>query len=171
MSGTPIGEGRSSEGYKYEVHDFIAEHNARCEDIEANPEKWRGLLAGLPTQRVWDPAKEVYPQKDHYTFQEFAGPVFELGGYGDMTLIDPYSQRRLWVADVLKDAAEQSIYDAMITTIKIAQEIGFLGSEEEARANYGSGEAPTKSLRDELTSSAAHARAEDRAWVGREVSL
>jgi hypothetical protein len=72
----------------------------------------------------------VYPQAAKYAFQEFAGPVFELGGYGDMTMIDPYSGRRLWVSAELLGPEKASIYDSMKRVIEIAERNRFLERTE-----------------------------------------
>jgi hypothetical protein len=115
---------------EYEVHDFIAEHNDRVDKWDSDAEyREQARAIGLKRGEKWDPKAEVYPQKPSYTFQEFAGPVFELGGYGDMTLIDPYSQRRLWVSQ--STIGDLSAYDAMILVLKIAQAIDFLDDREE----------------------------------------
>jgi hypothetical protein len=78
-----------------------------------------------------------YPAVDLYQFQEFAGPVFELGGYGDMTLIDHYTGRRLWMAPERANdghvmpgdpvLTEMSVYDQMARLIALAKEIDFMG--------------------------------------------
>jgi hypothetical protein len=107
--------------FEYERHDFIKESNERLDAIEADPEKYEGVPR--PERRL-SADTDVYPKSPSYTFQEFAGPVFELGGYGDLTLINPTTLERLWVADVLK--GEASIYDAMTNVIAVAEEIGFL---------------------------------------------
>jgi hypothetical protein len=48
------------------------------------------------------PAQDCYPQNDRYQFQEFAGLVIEMGGYSDLTAIDPYTGRRFWLGSALK---------------------------------------------------------------------
>jgi hypothetical protein len=68
-----------------------------------------------------------YPQDDKYEFQEFAGPVFEMGGYGDMTMIDPYTGRRLWVSQALL-GEDWSPYQAMRKVIELAEKHDFLNS-------------------------------------------
>lgn len=52
--------------------------------------------------RAWSlteeqPAEQCYPRIDTYQFQEFAGLVVELGGYSDLTAIDPSTGRRFWL--------------------------------------------------------------------------
>ena len=46
-----------------------------------------------------DPA-DLYPKSDRYQFQEFAGLVFEYGGYHDITVVNPGTGDRLWVSGV-----------------------------------------------------------------------
>lgn len=41
-----------------------------------------------------------YP--DSHTWQEFAGFAIELGGYSDITAIDPYTGRRFWLSGAFK---------------------------------------------------------------------
>lgn len=74
------------------------------------------------------PSSQTYPTTDIYEFGEFAGPIFEMGGYGDITMIDPYTGRRLWVGGAFQDG--DSIYDAMTKAISVAEEIGFLKEEK-----------------------------------------
>lgn len=82
-----------------------------------------------------------YPTTDTYTWSEFAGvaihdgegkPVaaVEMGGYCDLSMVDPYTLQRLWVADVLstrEDGSEPTIYDALRALIDIAEREQFLG--------------------------------------------
>ena len=89
------------------------------------------------------PPGECYPATGTYTFGEFAGPVFEHGGdgenaapafefgaYGDMSLVDPWTGRRLWVA-VFNAGQPMSVYDAMRKVIEIAEATGFLAPYDE----------------------------------------
>lgn len=41
------------------------------------------------------PGTAVYPQADSYTWGEFADLAIELGGYGDITAVNPYTGTRL----------------------------------------------------------------------------
>jgi hypothetical protein len=69
----------------------------------------------------------TYPKSSMYEFQEFAGLVFELGGYGDITMINPYTGLRLWISqDILAECASDDIYAWMRKAIDIAQECRFL---------------------------------------------
>lgn len=87
---------------------------------DETPQADREVTVGPP-----DPDQSrVYPKTDVYHFQEFAGPVFEFGGYSDITMIDPWSGRRLWISD---GAAEGSIYDQLRAAIDEAEKVGFLG--------------------------------------------
>lgn len=55
-----------------------------------------------------------YPQVEAHTWGEFAGAVFELGGYGDMTLIDPYTGSRMAVMRVFEsDEAATAWFDSI----------------------------------------------------------
>jgi hypothetical protein len=113
----------------YEVHDFIKEVNERADQYRADVDlraQMDRLNMRQPTRL--DPLQDVYPKKGSYTFQEFAGPVFEFGGYGDMTLIDPYTLRRLWVSQQV--VGELGVYDAMRRVIDLAEATGFLRDEE-----------------------------------------
>lgn len=42
------------------------------------------------------PDEECYPKAGSHVWNEFAGLAIELGGYGDITAIDPYTGRRFW---------------------------------------------------------------------------
>lgn len=43
-----------------------------------------------------------YPRSDSHTWGEFAGLAVEMGGYGDLTAIDPYTGRRFWLGSALR---------------------------------------------------------------------
>lgn len=112
---------------RYAVIDQIARSNDRINRFERE-----GMPPGFiaPNRRL-DAKRDTYPKNDQYQFQEFAGPVFELGGYADISLIDPYTLRRLWVADALSyDDASITIYDAMRKAIDVAEAIDFLREKE-----------------------------------------
>jgi len=52
-----------------------------------------------PQGREWSvsspvPKQECYPQAGSHTWSEFAGLAIEMGGYSDLTAIDPYTGRR-----------------------------------------------------------------------------
>jgi hypothetical protein len=81
-----------------------------------------------PPPRRLERDKDVYPKTGTYEFGEFAGPVFELGGYGDMTMVDPYTLERLWVAHVF-NGEDTSLFEAMRRVIDVAEAIGFPGHE------------------------------------------
>lgn len=79
---------------EYSVSDLIETNNYR---IDRFMQKGSPHPLGMgPSQRL-SRERDVYPKTDQYQFQEFAGPVFEFGGYGDATIVDPYTLRRLWV--------------------------------------------------------------------------
>lgn len=79
-----------------------------------------------------DDKTRCYPTAESYTWGAFAGlaiesggqPVaaVELGGYGDLEMVDPYTMQRLWVGDV-----PDSIYDALRKLIDVAEREQFLG--------------------------------------------
>lgn len=48
------------------------------------------------------PAGECYPKSDSYTWGEFAGVAVEMGGYNDISMVDPYTGRRFWLADAFR---------------------------------------------------------------------
>lgn len=80
-----------------------------------------------------DDKTRCYPQAESYTWSEFAGvaiqsgdqPIVatEMGGYGDMTMVDPYTGQRLWMVG----AFEGDIYDALRRLIDLAEREQFLG--------------------------------------------
>jgi len=55
--------------------------------------------------------------------------VFEICTDGDMTIYNPPSKKRLWVASGL--AQDTNIYDAMTRVIRVAKELKFLGDPDE----------------------------------------
>jgi hypothetical protein len=66
-----------------------------------------------------------YPSKGEYTFQEFAGPLFELGGYGDITMVNPFNGMRLWLSrEVLPQ--DGNTYDWIVRAVELARECHFL---------------------------------------------
>ena len=79
-------------------------------------------------------SQDPYPKNDLYQFQEFAGPVFELGGYGDMSLIDPYTMRRLWVSDVLREEEREGpayLLNAIRRVLDVAETVGFFAEDDD----------------------------------------
>jgi hypothetical protein len=114
----------------YKVIDQIAENQERRTKWRENKD-WREKMqgVGMTEPQVLDKSK-TYPNQAEYTFQEFAGPVFEFGGYGDMTMIDPYTLRRLWVGKEF--LFEGTTYDWMRRVIDLAEAIDFLHDHEEA---------------------------------------
>ncbi len=106
--------------YRYDNHD------ARIERLMTEwPERDRAYVTDLiqkPSKRL-DRDEDTYPRTDTYQFQEFAGYVFELGGYGDMSIIDPYTRVRLWVGDALNQ--NTTIWDSMRKVIDVAEAVGW----------------------------------------------
>jgi hypothetical protein len=113
----------------YIVHDMIAEIDASIEKWDTDADYQRQMKdLGMRRPTKMDRHADTYPQKESYTFQEFASACFEMGGYGDMTICDPYTLKRLWVSqDELRDL---SIYDAMRRVIAIAEQVDFLNESE-----------------------------------------
>lgn len=56
-----------------------------------------------------DPEQDHYPHTGTHEWGEFAGLAIELGGYGDITAIDPYSGDRFWLADAFSRDASTSM--------------------------------------------------------------
>jgi hypothetical protein len=95
------------------------------EDIDFARGEVKISFPPIKDHRTGRPPK-YYPQRDSYEFQEFAGPVFELGGYGDITLVNPYNGMRMWVSSTALIGTDDTTYDWMIKAIEIAKECHFL---------------------------------------------
>lgn len=65
-----------------------------------------------------------YPKVEVHTWQEFAGFAVEMGGYGDLTMIDPYSGRRFW-CPVPDQVWEQGTMAAYRYLLEQAEKHGF----------------------------------------------
>lgn len=65
-----------------------------------------------------------YPKVEVHTWQEFAGFAVEMGGYGDLTMIDPYSGRRFW-CPVPDQVWEQGTMAACRYLLEQAEKHGF----------------------------------------------
>jgi hypothetical protein len=90
------------------------------------------------------PKEQTYPKTDMYQYQEFAGPVIEFGGYSDITMVDPYTGRRLWMGAEY-DANDRPVTDndtyAQITKlVALAKEIDFLGVNNQEAISGGEDE-------------------------------
>lgn len=48
------------------------------------------------------PRNRCYPKAGSYTWGEFAGLAIEMGGYSDLSAIDPYTGRRFWLGSALR---------------------------------------------------------------------
>lgn len=75
-----------------------------------------------------DSAVDAYPKSHSYEWQEFAGLAVELGGYSDLTLINPYTGQRLWVAGALRqEEAESPTYliNGLRRALDVAEAVGF----------------------------------------------
>jgi len=62
-----------------------------------------------------------YPGKDTHMWGEFALVAVEMGGYGDATLVDPYTGSRLWVAD----GAQDSLPATLRSLAAVAERVGW----------------------------------------------
>lgn len=90
-----------------------------------------------------------YPKNDQYQWGEFALMAFELGGYSDISMVDPYTGTRFWVGDVLSDGP--TWYEAMHRVIAAAEQANFIercedkhGLREEARLGRPATEQETR---------------------------
>lgn len=73
------------------------------------------------------PANYVgYPKADH-AWAMFAGLAIELGGYGDVELVDPYTGNRFWFMP--SDRGEMTVLDVMIAAMQAAREAGWLADK------------------------------------------
>ena len=63
-----------------------------------------------------------YPQAGSHTWGEFAGLAVELGGYSDITLVDPYGGSRLWVKPTNPDG---TFLEWLAEAVQVAQQIGW----------------------------------------------
>lgn len=93
----------------------------------------------VPTDdRAWSVSAPTdgphYPETEahDYTWGAFAGAAIELGGYGDLILVDPYSGRRLWLADCLDDEPKGSFLRGLRKLLDLAEATGFLDDPERA---------------------------------------
>lgn len=113
----------------YSITDTIEETNM-VHDKWATDSEFRRQMQDLGLKRPikLDPGAEVYPQKPSYTFQEFAGAVFEIGSFGDLIMVDPCTRKTLWVGGAFDSA--RSIYDAMRRALDVAEKVGFLGTPD-----------------------------------------
>lgn len=57
------------------------------------------------------------------------GCVFEIDTDGDMSIVNPYTSKRLWVGCALNQAPD--IYEAMARVLEVAKELNFLGDPEQ----------------------------------------
>jgi hypothetical protein len=78
--------------------------------------------AGVTEQgRDWKIIQGARPENGGYNdhvWQEFAGLAIEMGGYSDITAIDPYSGRRFWLSDAFKC----DVHTAMLKNAKPGEE-------------------------------------------------
>jgi hypothetical protein len=111
-----------SQDVEYEISSLIEDNHLAIE---------HAMRGGVPVpffagpKMKLDPDKDVYPANDQYQFQEWPAFVFEIGGYGDMTMVDPYTLHRLWVADAFHNG--RSVWDAMRFCIDVAEHVKFPG--------------------------------------------
>lgn len=114
---------------EFSITDQIARNNKRLDRFATE-----GLPPGMfaPSRRL-SADRDVYPKTDSYQFQEFAGVVFELGGYSDITMVDPYTLRRLWVGEVLElDEIGSPLYlfNGIRKVLDVAEAVGFFAGEQ-----------------------------------------
>lgn len=73
-----------------------------------------------------------WPNAEAHTWGEFAGVAVECGGYGDMTMIDPSSGRRLWLGDAFDQTpGDGAFLRALRRLVDLAEATGFLGDDHE----------------------------------------
>lgn len=73
----------------------------------------RKRTEGTHNGRTWSVTGPVdtdpnhyYPKVDCHIWGAFAGLAIELGGYGDLEAVDPYSGRRFWLGNAFTPDAE-----------------------------------------------------------------
>lgn len=103
-----------------------AERAAHSRNGEFGGREWRNIAP-------YNPDAERYPKAAAHVWGEFAGMSVELGGYQDMSLVDPYTGRRFWLekAFVGPDGEQLSFWDALRATINAAQAAEF-GKRDDA---------------------------------------
>lgn len=72
------------------------------------------------------PEEQRYPQATAHTWGEFPVIAVEMGGYSDITAVDPYTGRRLWLGGA--NGADATPYDALRRLIDAMEAQGFLDS-------------------------------------------
>jgi hypothetical protein len=55
--------------------------------------------------------------------------VVEIGGLGDMAILEPHSRKRLWISPGLEQHTD--VYGAITRAIAVAKELNFLGNPED----------------------------------------
>lgn len=74
-----------------------------------------------------------YPQAEAHTWNEFAGLAVEMGGYGDLTAVNPWNGDRLhlmWALGKNMEPGEVSFYDALRRLVDAMERTEFLGKED-----------------------------------------
>jgi hypothetical protein len=98
-------------------------------------------LDGKPARYTLHQGNKDGSYPDTFKFNEFPGPVFELGGYGDITIHNPATGDSLWVGDAFgqmlnykgfgadgepADDTRYGLAEAMRRAISVAEQAGFL---------------------------------------------
>lgn len=82
------------------------------------------------------PAAECYPNVAVHTWNEFPLLAVELGGYRDITVVNPYNGQTLWVGDAFDkvppsddrpEGVDRTTYDALRELVVRMEETKFLG--------------------------------------------
>jgi hypothetical protein len=75
------------------------------------------------------PREECYPKRDQFIWNEFALGAVEMGGYNDITFVDPYTGRRFWMGHAFVGAGGEklSMYDALRRLVDAMEAEKFLG--------------------------------------------
>lgn len=104
-----------------------------------NSDNADSTTAALPEDRSWSIDGPTdgphWPDRDSqsHTWGAFAGLAVELGGYGDLILVDPTDGRRLWIGDAFDEVTDdRSFLRALRRALDVAEATGFL--EDTARA-------------------------------------
>ncbi len=93
------------------------------EKAKSNPVKEYDPEPGVRITEGDGKPERHYPKNDKYEFGMFAGFVFEFGGYGDISLINPYNGRSMWVSQNI--VGKMTSYQAMHKILELAEKHNF----------------------------------------------
>lgn len=79
-----------------------------------------------PSITPGDPGEPHYPQATAHTWGAFAGLAIELGGYGDLEVVDPYNGDRLWIPDAFGGPSANEMANALRRLADIIDEGRFV---------------------------------------------